>query len=358
MDCVRPISSSLHIGDALLYPFVGASIMPCDTSHRLMPISMAAALSRVIARAPNVEGHAEKICRAGSIRVATVCSGTEAPIIAMQLMGWDIDHVVSCEIEVFKQAYIYRNFLPKVLFNDVRDLGGEWAEDAWGVRQRVPRSGIDLLVAGTSCVDFSGLNNRKKKLSEGGESGETFRGMMEWVRVSRPKIVLFENVCSAPWVEMCEALENVGYGVSKVFVDSKMYMLPQTRLRGYAVGILGHGAENWPSVVESMASVDGRPSLSSFILNDLAPEVQEAKCALTASRARLQQKSELTRCERRHEKARELEGLGTKHPQTMWMPGEKSVVRDGNWGEYATSLGQRKSDLIEINYLRKKNSLP
>ena len=352
MDCARPINFRVHSGGALLYPFVGASSMVSDKNHRSMPISMTAALSRVLARAPGVEGHMAKIRATGTIRVATVCSGTEAPIIAMQLMGLDIDHVMSCEIEVFKQAYIYRNFLPKVLFNDVRDLGGEWAEDAWGVRREVPRDRIDLLVAGTSCVDFSGLNNKKKKLSDGGQSGETFRGMMEWVRVSRPKIVLFENVCSAPWGEMCGALESVGYAVSTVRVDSKMYMLPQTRLRGYAVGILGGGAENWPSVVESMASVDGRPSLSSFVLDDLAPEVQEAKCALTASRTRLQQKSEWTRCERRHEKARELEGLGIKHPQTRWMHGEKSLVRDGSWGEYTTSLGQRKSDLIEINYLR------
>ena len=109
MGCARPIK--LHSGGALLYPFVGASSMSSDKSHRSMPISMAAALSRVLARAPGVEGHMEKIRATGTIRVATVCSGTEAPIIAMQLMGLDIDHVMSCEIEVFKQAYIYRNFL-------------------------------------------------------------------------------------------------------------------------------------------------------------------------------------------------------------------------------------------------------
>lgn len=39
----------------------------------------------------------------------------------------------------------------------------------------------DVLVAGTSCVDYSNLNNEKKGLEDGGESGQTFGGMMKWV---------------------------------------------------------------------------------------------------------------------------------------------------------------------------------
>ena len=36
-------------------------------------------------------------------------------------------------------------------------------------------------MAGTSCVDYSNLNNEKKGLDDGGESGQTFTGMMNWV---------------------------------------------------------------------------------------------------------------------------------------------------------------------------------
>jgi hypothetical protein len=67
------------------------------------------------------------------LRVATMCSGTESPLLALEqisraLQGQhgvklDIEHVFSCEIEPFKQAYIERNFKPPLLFRDVTELG-------------------------------------------------------------------------------------------------------------------------------------------------------------------------------------------------------------------------------------------
>jgi len=67
------------------------------------------------------------------LRVATMCSGTESPILALELIqkstsdlyGLDLDfeHVFSCEINAFKQAYIERNFCPPLLFRDVCEMG-------------------------------------------------------------------------------------------------------------------------------------------------------------------------------------------------------------------------------------------
>lgn len=66
------------------------------------------------------------------LRVATMCSGTESPILALRLMfraleaqkgvHAEVDHVFSAEIEPFKQAYIERNFAPPLLFRDVTEL--------------------------------------------------------------------------------------------------------------------------------------------------------------------------------------------------------------------------------------------
>ena len=60
------------------------------------------------------------------IRVATMCSGTESPLLALDLIckalhkqhgvSLQVEHVFSCEIEPFKQAYIERNFAPPLLF--------------------------------------------------------------------------------------------------------------------------------------------------------------------------------------------------------------------------------------------------
>ena len=50
----------------------------------------------------------------------------------------NVEHVFSCEIEPFKQAYIERNFAPPLLFRDIRELGDEEATTAYGATRPVP----------------------------------------------------------------------------------------------------------------------------------------------------------------------------------------------------------------------------
>ena len=71
------------------------------------------------------------------LRVATMCSGTESPLLALRMITrslfkqtgkkLEIDHIFSCEIEPFKQAYIERNFAPPILFRDVLELEHDYA---------------------------------------------------------------------------------------------------------------------------------------------------------------------------------------------------------------------------------------
>lgn len=71
------------------------------------------------------------------LKVATMCSGTESPLLALSMIsrslkkvygfGLEVDHLFSCEIEPFKQAYIERNFRPPILFRDITELGNEEA---------------------------------------------------------------------------------------------------------------------------------------------------------------------------------------------------------------------------------------
>ena len=90
---------------------------------------------------------------------------------------FQLEHAFSCEIEPFKQAYIERNFHPPLLFRDIRELGQDEAYTAYGALHPVPHDNIDVLVAGTSCVDYSNLNNAKKEMEQQGESGSTFFGV-------------------------------------------------------------------------------------------------------------------------------------------------------------------------------------
>jgi len=86
----------------------------------------------LVSHIPDIKTVVEHI-QGRKLRVATMCSGTESPLLALELiqksilaqhgLNFEIEHVFSCEIEPFKQAYIERNFRPPLLFRDVCELG-------------------------------------------------------------------------------------------------------------------------------------------------------------------------------------------------------------------------------------------
>ena len=99
----------------------------------LPPISdIPAIFDDLVSHIPEIKDVAEHVA-GRKLRVATMCSGTESPLLALELIQksifdqhgvkFDIEHVFSCEIEPFKQAYIERNFHPPLLFRDVCELG-------------------------------------------------------------------------------------------------------------------------------------------------------------------------------------------------------------------------------------------
>lgn len=100
---------------------------------------------------------------------------------------------------------------------------------------------VDVLIAGTSCKDCSTLNNHRQHLlmknskGGGGESYRTFKGMLEYVKRARPAMVVLENVCQAPWDDMCYTFEQIGYDATWRKCDSKYFYIPHTRQRGYIV---------------------------------------------------------------------------------------------------------------------------
>lgn len=90
----------------------------------------------LVSRCPKIKDVATRL-EGRKLRVATMCSGTESPLLALELIQQsifdqhkvklDVEHVFSCEIEPFKQAYIERNFHPPLLFRDVCELGDDKA---------------------------------------------------------------------------------------------------------------------------------------------------------------------------------------------------------------------------------------
>ncbi|KAF1836344.1 hypothetical protein BDW02DRAFT_616202 [Decorospora gaudefroyi] len=209
-----------------------------------------------------------------AIRVATMCSGTESPLLvlseisrALQRMGLppiDFQHEFSAEIEVVKQAYIERNFQPKILFRDVRDFihqSASKATTAYGAEVDMPTD-IDMLVAGFVCKDLSRMNTKSKELTDGGESGDTWLAVYTYAQRFRPSIVLLENVKAQKliWNDVVLRWDNIGYEAAWVYCDTKNYYLPQTRERMYMIAIerkhfgknVGPAASQWRDLMQKL----------------------------------------------------------------------------------------------------------
>ena len=320
----------------------------------------------IVRRFPEISDLASKMER--PLRVATMCSGTEAPLLALELVSracevqkespLAVTHVFSSEVEPFKQAYIERNFAPPLLFRDVRELGSRQAHTAFGSLENVPRQrgDVDILVAGTSCVDYSNLNTCKKTLEQLGESGQTFYGMFEWVQRARPPLVLLENVCGAPWKGMIRNFEAINYRAQAVRLDTKNYYLPQTRTRGYLLAIADEVAlpdviHRWERQLRAMER-NASASLEAFMLDAHDPRVQAAREDLSYKK-KDKEDTPWDKCEARHARVRIEEKLGQKRPLTNWVHGVNAAsLPDFAWRDWAGAQTERVLDSMDIDYMR------
>ncbi|KAF9454298.1 hypothetical protein P691DRAFT_845153 [Macrolepiota fuliginosa MF-IS2] len=337
-------------------------------SSDLPPIhEIPAIFSDLVSHIPQIKQVVEHV-QGRKLRVATMCSGTESPLLALELiqksileqhgLSLEVEHVFSCEIEPFKQAYIERNFHPPILFRDVCELGDEEAHTAYGALAPVPGD-VDILIAGTSCVDYSNLNTQKQDIDANGESGRTFRGMMSWVKNHRPPLVILENVCSAPWDRVKQYFEHTGYSAAFSRVDTKFYYIPHTRTRVYLVAVDKRNSsipEDWKELVTKKLKRPASSTLDAFLLSSDDPRIHQARQKLVQeSYGALDRKTGRTdwgRCESRHQRARLEEALGNKRPLTSWDEGGFCKLPDFAWNDWGVGQVERVWDLMDISLLR------
>ena len=184
---------------------------------------------------------------------------------------------------------------------------------------------VDVLIAGTSCVDYSSLNNEKQDIDANGESGRTFRGMLQWVVKHRPTIVILENVCSAPWDRVVKKFEGVMYSAIHQRFDTKNYYIPHTRTRGYLMAVNIRDSPlpaKWKAKVQALAR-PASSTLDAFLLASDDPRIHQARQKLVHEGAIIERKAgyDWGRCESRHLKARHEEELGSRRPLTGWEEG-------------------------------------
>ncbi|KAI9724728.1 MAG: hypothetical protein M1812_000003 [Candelaria pacifica] len=315
------------------------------------------------------------------LRVATMCSGTESPILALDLIAsakhnqtLEMEHVFSAEIVPFKQAYIERNFSPPIIFRDIRDF--VWrkgdnndllyrqkkASTAYGSSVDIPKD-VDLLVAGFSCVDYSALNFvRATDLNKPGESGDTFLGVLQYADVFRPAMVLLENVYGAPWPLMKAAWEAKRYSAEFVKLDTKDYYIPHTRQRGYMLCINNEESKSQPGKsVQEWKDLMGkleRPASSSieaFLLPNDDSRVHRGRAELIKGlkgEEKPPREVSWTKSQGRHLDYRSDLALGNNRPMTAWEDNGSCQMPDYAWGDWGRSQVERIWDTLEINKLR------
>lgn len=308
------------------------------------------------------------------IRIVTMCSGTEAPILALRMIQeafqrlgvkiFQIDHLASAEIEPFKQAYIHRNFEVPIIFKDVTDfLKPGPARTAYGGTADLP-SDVHVLIAGSSCIDYSTLNkNRKDDYEPQGESFDTMEGVRAYAKERRPNIVILENIKGAPWSKIQDIWRQIDYDVRVVRVDTKNYYLPQTRERGYLIGFdtrraqqmnfdTNHAKDLWVMLMAYFQQRATSP-FTDFIYPDDHPEVQLFKESPRYAKSINPTKKNVDWCAcwQRYQKHRVSLHLGIERPMTFWKPTGNCRFPDFGWRYWADTQRQRIWETLDINYL-------
>lgn len=324
------------------------------------------------------------------LRVFTMCSGTEAPIIAMDMINksqrllkldtLNFRHLGSAEIEPEKQAFIERNFRPPVLFRDVTEFSTHMKSPkdpksrpytAYGAQADPPRS-VHMLIAGSSCVDFSALNTNKPdvasaleaakpaKVGKGSESADTFMGVRDYAKLYRPNVILMENVHKASWEPFSEDFEKIGYRCKVVKVDSINYYVPQTRNRTYCLAIDERHARDigfnydralheWSNLMAQFQRPASSP-YSDFMLSESDPRLLLQKRKMYAEGR--SHERDWNQCRKRHTEMRNEEQLGDATPYTGIKENPVCVMDDSAWQPWMVKQSERVQEALDINFLR------
>lgn len=217
------------------------------------------------------------------------------------------------------------------------------------------------MVAGSSCIDYSMLNNKRKAYDEAGESRETADATVEYARNHGAKIVILENVLKAPWGRMELAWQEAGYATKVALLDSKDFYMPQTRQRGYMIGISREVAEEcqldadkavnkWFGVMERLQRRASSP-FTDFIFDDDDPQLriqdQEAAAVQTIGRP-----VSWEMCKKEVLFYRASNFLGPQRPFTNWENSGSCNVPDSCFKHWFKKQVERIWDTIDINHLR------
>lgn len=130
-----------------------------------------------------------------------------------------------------KAVEIYReNFDHPVAQMDISNV--------FAVANKIRPLGIDGIVGGPPCQDFSSAGKRKE-----GDRANLTKSFADIISAIGPRFFVMENVArarsSSAYRVASEYLRDAGYGLTEVVLDASRCGVPQKRKRFFCIGLLG-----------------------------------------------------------------------------------------------------------------------
>jgi len=141
------------------------------------------------------------------MNVLSLFDGISAGQVALNRAGIEYDNYYSSEIDKNAIAITQYNYPKTIQLGDIREI------DPWQYKGK-----IDLILAGSPCVDFSSSKQNRQGLK--GDQSRLFWNFAAILKIIKPKYFLFENVASMPKIDKDTITEELG--VESIFINSSL----------------------------------------------------------------------------------------------------------------------------------------
>jgi DNA (cytosine-5)-methyltransferase 1 len=195
------------------------------------------------------------------LRVATDCSGIEAPIQAFRMLNIPIRHMWSSDIDKYARQSIEANYDPETIFDDV------------STRDHSVLPSVDWYIAGFPCQSFSIRGNQH---GFNDQRGELFFQMLDTISSCTPSVFILENVkgilsndSGKTLKRIMKELNGLGtYRIELFLLNSLDFGSPQSRERVFFVGIRN---DKWKREIKLPEQIPLEEDLFDLIEEDVDP---------------------------------------------------------------------------------------
>jgi DNA (cytosine-5)-methyltransferase 1 len=181
------------------------------------------------------------------LKIGTDCSGINAPLHALDLLGIKYEYLFGSDICKFARQSAQANHDCKKMYTDIYDRD----------HNELPK--VDLYIAGFPCQTFSSLGKRNGFADP---RGTIFRECIKTIKACQPDVYILENVKGLTthdkgrtFKTVLQELNELPYTLDWHIYNTKDYNLPQSRNRVYIVGTRNGATFKRPPILPLTKSI-------------------------------------------------------------------------------------------------------